>query len=378
MFLSLRMPTARALLIGGASQRRQPVTAALTNQLFGVSRVSGRSRTTTTTTLHATSTTQTQYTIDCARTDPETLETVVTKHVKRLDRYLSSKPIAEHTRAAFSQLLQQKPDLLDSNNSKLILDSGCGTGRSSLVLGELFPECFVIGVDRSIVRLRKNPKVPRKKNSRNINVVEGNDDEEDATDDTDSDDSDDDSSDEDKDDDKILVQQVAPNVWLVRAELVGFWNLLLQNNCHVHHHYMLYPNPYPKPKRLKQRWYAHPSFPLLLHLGGERLTVRSNWSQYLDEFSIAAQVVAGLDDSDACTGLPAGTENPARRFFVPLSEENDNVENDAAVTAPPFQPTVVQRLPSAQKSWTNFEEKYDVVGEATFELVLQSQSATVR
>jgi hypothetical protein len=76
----------------------------------------------------------TQYTIDCPPTDPETLKTVVTKHVQSLDRYLSKKPIAGHTRAAFDQLQQQNPDLLvQSRDSKLILDSGCGTGRSSLV-----------------------------------------------------------------------------------------------------------------------------------------------------------------------------------------------------------------------------------------------------
>jgi tRNA (guanine-N7-)-methyltransferase len=293
----------------------------------------------------------TQYTIDCPPTDPETLKTVVTKHVMSLDRYLSKKPIAGHTRAAFDQLQQQNPNLLvQSKDSKLILDSGCGTGRSSLVLGELFPDSFVIGVDRSMARLQKNSKVPRK-GSRYPSPPE-----------TSSDANEDENDDNDKDSDNILVQQVADNVWLVRAELVDFWHIMLEYDCRVQQHYMLYPNPYPKSSRLKSRWYAHPSFPLLLHLSGERLTVRSNWQQYLEEFAEAVEVVAGLE----CTGLPAGTENPARRFFE-SSARGDNDDGDDAAVPAPLKPTVVQRSPS-EASWTNFEEKYDKVGEATYDL----------
>ena len=309
----------------------------------------------------ASATETTQYTIDCPPTDPETLNTVVTKHVNSLDLYLSKKPIAGHTRAAFDQLQQQNPDLLmKAKDSKLILDSGCGTGRSSLLLGELFPDSFVIGVDRSMVRLRKNPKVPRNRSRYSPPIETSSDANEDENDN-------DDSGQEDKDSQSILVQQVADNVWLVRAELVDFWHCLLEYDCRVQHHYMLYPNPYPKSSRLKQRWYAHPSFPLLLHLSGDRLTVRSNWQQYLEEFKLAAEVVAGLE----CTGLPAGSENPARRFFQSSTDEG----NDADGAVPPetsSKPAVVQRSPSAQASWTNFEAKYDDVGEATFELVLQA------
>jgi tRNA (guanine-N7-)-methyltransferase len=350
-YMFLRMPTTTRAL-GVASQRYQRRGGGgvpITWQVYATTAVGG-----TTAGGEATATQTTQYTIDCPPTDPDTLNTVVTKHVQSLDRYLSKKPIAGHTRAAFDQLQQQNPDLLVQirdggdgySKSKLILDSGCGTGRSSLVLGELFPESFVIGVDRSMVRLRKNPKVPRNRSRNPLPPDTSSDDSEDENDDDDP---------NDKDSQNILVQQVADNVWLVRAELVDFWHCLLEYNCRVQYHYMLYPNPYPKSSRLKQRWYAHASFPLLLHLSGERLTVRSNWQQYLQEFALAAELVAGLE----CTGLPAGTENPARRFF------------DAAVPAP-LKPTVVQRSPSAQASWTNFEEKYDIVGEATYELVLQA------
>jgi tRNA (guanine-N7-)-methyltransferase len=369
----LRMPTTTRAL-GVASQRYQRrqrgVGVPITHQVSGWA--SSRAPYTIATLAmggtagseaSASATEATQYTIDCPPTDPETLNTVVTKHVMSLDRYLSKKPIAGHTRAAFDQLQQQNPDLLvQSRDSKLILDSGCGTGRSSLVLGELYPESFVIGVDRSMVRLRKNPKVRRTRN-RNPPAPEIiSDDSEDENDDSDDDDQ------EDKDSQNILVQQVADNVWLVRAELVDFWHCLLEYDCRVQHHYMLYPNPYPKSSRLKQRWYAHPSFPLLLHLSGHRLTVRSNWQQYLQEFALAVEVVAGLE----CTGLPAGSENPAGRFFQ--SSTGGGNDADGAVPTTSSNPTVVQRSPSAQASWTNFEAKYDDVGEATFELVLQART----
>lgn len=368
-YMFLRMPTTTRAL-GVASRRYQRRRGGVPNtyQVSGLSASARAPYTIATLAMCGTAgkaSATTQYTIDCPPTDPETLKTVVTKHVMSLDRYLSKKPIAGHTRAAFDQLQQQNPDLLvQSKDSKLILDSGCGTGRSSLVLGELFPDSFVIGVDRSMVRLQKNPKVPRNRSLNPLPLETTSDVIEDESGDGDDGDGGDK---EDKYSQNILVQQVADNVWLVRAELVDFWHCLLEYDCRVQHHYMLYPNPYPKSSRLKQRWYAHPSFPLLLHLSGDRLTVRSNWQQYLQEFALAAEVVADLE----CTGLPAGIENPAGRFFESSTGGENGVDNAAAAVAP-LKPTVVQRSPTAQASWTNFEAKYDIVGEATFELVLQA------
>ena len=102
------------------------------------------------------------------------------------------------------------------------------------------------------------------------------------------------------------VEHAAPNVWLVRAELVDFWRLLWQHqqqqrptsssslNFTISQHYLLYPNPYPKSKRLKQRWYAHPAFPLLLAqvgAGSGKTILRSNWKQYLEEFAEATEIM---------------------------------------------------------------------------------------
>ena len=88
---------------------------------------------------------RTQYTIDdevCAPTDPAELRKVVQKHCRTLDTFLQNRPIARHTAAAF----EATKELLESSgppasSRKFILDSGCGTARSSMLLGEQYPDC---------------------------------------------------------------------------------------------------------------------------------------------------------------------------------------------------------------------------------------------
>ena len=58
----------------------------------------------------------------------------------------------------------------------------------------------------------------------------------------------------------------------------------------------MYPNPWPKPKHLRRRWYAHPVFPELIRLGGE-LELRCNWRIYAEEFHAAMEFIA----AGACT-----------------------------------------------------------------------------
>ena len=92
----------------------------------------------------------TQYTINddvCPPLDESELRVIVQKHCKHLDTFLQNKPIAKHTQAAFDQIY---PHVDASKN--IILDSGCGTGRSTLILGEKYPNHTVIGIDRSFVR----------------------------------------------------------------------------------------------------------------------------------------------------------------------------------------------------------------------------------
>lgn len=134
------------------------------------------------------------------------------------------------------------------------------------------------------------------------------------------------------------------NVILVRAELADFWRLFLDSPLGtVEKHFLLYPNPYPKKSRYQNRWYAHPSFPLLLQLGGKELVVRSNWKAYLEDFAKAASLVQQMDPT----------------HHVPLTCEASHI---------------MQLNPSTP--WSNFEAKYFDVGENTYELLLRRQGSS--
>lgn len=152
------------------------------------------------------------------------------------------KPIAPFNAQAFT-LVQE---WLSGSARPWILDSGCGTGLSTLYLAEQYPNALIIGVDRSAHRLTKTTTSNQ----------------------------------------RIL--------W-VRADLIDFWRLLAASNWRPQQHYLLYPNPYPKPHQLKQRWHAHPVFPELLACCAS-LTCRTNWLIYGQELQQALQLY-GLNSS---------------------------------------------------------------------------------
>lgn len=315
--------------------------------------------------------TRTPYTIDCPPTDPDALDSIVRKHVTTFDKFLKSRPIAAHTSAAYGALKEQiRPFLMmsavgDGGSSggkrrELVLDSGCGTGRSSLHLGSLHPDRIVIGVDKSIARLEKNRffrgRGGRRSGDVDADAVDGeNRREEDG------------GGDDDRG--RHLVRQVGDNVWLVRANLVDFWHCcLLDDEIDFVEHYVLYPNPYPKKSRLKQRFYAHPAFPLLLQMttttgpscgcgGGGKLVIRSNWEQYLREFAASVESAdRALQQLEQQAGAAATYKNYARQFAASAR----------------MGPTL--RDPRLEPALTNFEEKYDEAGEATYELIFEPSS----
>jgi len=137
-----------------------------------------------------------------------------------------------------------------SEDKSIILDSGCGTGKSTQRLAELYPRHIVIGVDQSHVRLAKSGVSSGF--SRNGNCI------------------------------------------LLRAELSTFWRLLLIDGHTPERHFLFYPNPWPKPGHLKRRWHGHPVFPHLLSLGGE-IELRCNWEIYALEFAQAVNLATGAD-----------------------------------------------------------------------------------
>jgi tRNA G46 methylase TrmB len=134
------------------------------------------------------------------------------------------------------------------SGGNLVVDAGCGTGESTRQIARALPGYLVIGIDKSADRLRRGGIVryPHR---------EGN------------------------------------AVWL-RADLATFWRLAVEAGWRLRRHYLLYPNPWPKPAQLRRRWHAHPVFPYLLRLGGV-LEMRSNWRVYAQEFAMAANRLLG-------------------------------------------------------------------------------------
>ncbi len=177
----------------------------------------------------------------------ESNQTGIHKDLEKLVlRYLDSeykKPVAGHTRKAF----ENAQNFVSRFHTPIILDSGCGTGLSTIALAKRFPENPVVGVDKSEIRLSKA------ENRRGD------------------------------------VPDFPENAYFVRAELVDFWNLALRENWRVEFHALFYPNPWPKQSELRYRFHAHPIFPVLIQLS-PKLELRTNWKIYADEFRFALEI----------------------------------------------------------------------------------------
>jgi len=145
-------------------------------------------------------------------------------------------------RAAFASIEAR----LAEADGDFILDAGCGTGASTLALARRFPQCLVLGVDKSAARLAAGMRAPD-------------------------------------------AAQLPSNLALLRCDLVDFWQLAAAAGVRCARQFLLYPNPWPKPEHVMRRWHAHPVLPALLALGGE-IELRTNWRTYADEFAQALRV----------------------------------------------------------------------------------------
>lgn len=173
-----------------------------------------------------------------------------------LRRHLSStwqKPAQTVDAPALDRLKAE----LSRHTGPLVLDSFCGTGRSTALLAERYPDALVVGVDKSAHRLAKHGSLG--------------------------------------------------NYLLLQAHCEAVWDYLAQERRALSAHYILYPNPWPKAAHLSRRVHGHPAFPLLLTLGGA-LELRSNWQTYVEEFGTAlhlaghaARIVTVQNESDALT-----------------------------------------------------------------------------
>jgi len=158
--------------------------------------------------------------------------------VQRYRKAENLRPVSEHTRAAFDQVNQW----LGNWSGDIIIDSCCGVGESTARLGAANPEAKVIGLDKSQSRLDKHQH----------------------------------------------YQCNSENYAVFRADVIDFWRLIRQHQWRIQQHYLLYPNPYPKPAQVQKRWHGSAAFVDLMAMT-PNITVRSNWLVYLLEFAQAAK-----------------------------------------------------------------------------------------
>lgn len=163
------------------------------------------------------------------------LEKVVRKHLA----FGYQKPIAEYTQVAFAEMKSRWQEL---SQPKLILDSACGTGESTRHFAQTYKDCLVVGLDQSAKRLSHTD---------NIDLPE--------------------------------------NCLLLRCDCTDFWRLAAESEIRFEKHFLLYPNPYPKPQHLQRRWQGHPAFSSLIAIS-PYIELRSNWKIYAQEFFAALQV----------------------------------------------------------------------------------------
>lgn len=161
------------------------------------------------------------------------------------------RPIAPHSASAYRELSQE----LSRRPRPLVLDSFCGTGRSTAQLARAHPGHLVVGVDQSAHRLDKH----------------------------------------------IAGEQ--DNYMLLRANCEDIWQLLLLDGLRLEYHYLLYPNPWPKAKHLGRRIHGHGSFPRLIQLDGA-IELRSNWQLYVEEFGVAMHLAGRRGLVTGVSGTP--------------------------------------------------------------------------
>ena len=189
----------------------------------------------------------------------ETLHKDLEEVVRKYARTTFLRPIADHTREAFAEVKTFVEGFYGGNGNAetapqaVILDSGCGTGESTIHIAHRFPGIPVIGIDKSCARLNKagNPS-------------------------------------------QTAGEDVPANAFWIRAELLDFWRLALDyvkaGKWTIPYHAVYYPNPWPKQSEATRRFHMHPIFPTLLALG-ETIELRTNWEIYAREFAEAARIV---------------------------------------------------------------------------------------
>ncbi|GGW83070.1 tRNA (guanine(46)-N(7))-methyltransferase TrmB [Alteromonas halophila] len=168
----------------------------------------------------------------------------------------NQRPVSAHTQQAFDDIAAWAT----SGDLPVILDSCCGVGESTARLAALYPDCRVIGIDKSEARLNKHSEYAAE----------------------------------------------LDNYRIIRADVNDFWRLVVAAGWPVKKHYLLYPNPYPKASQIQKRWHGSPAMKALMSTC-ESIEVRSNWLVYLLEFAQAAQHYGRVSDIQEITASQAFT-----------------------------------------------------------------------
>ena len=268
----------------------------------------------------------------------ETLHKDLEKVVRKYARTTFLRPIADHTREAFVKAEefvrkfyedgrkgapvpeQVRDDIVCGGTSEnvartapraVVLDSGCGTGESTIHIARKYPNIPVIGIDKSCDRLNKagNPV-------------------------------------------QTSGEEVPPNAFWIRAELLDFWRLALDRvkagEWSIPYHAVYYPNPWPKQSEATRRFHMHPTFPTLLALG-ETIELRTNWEIYAREFAEAARIVYSIQIPDQARNDVQGLT--ARTLEFSLENRSCQARDDKGIkiTCESFNPVSPE---------TAFERKY--------------------
>ena len=165
----------------------------------------------------------------------------------KLKKHLTH-PFRKPYRPFSAEIFHKANEVINNTSVPVILDSGCGTGESSVVLSKQNSDALIVGIDKSEKRL-----------------------------------------------DKFITDEnfyEKDNLILIRADVIDIWRMIKQSNWNIKKHYLLYPNPWPKKDQLKRRWHGHPVFPEMLSLCNN-IELRSNWQIYAKEFLFALESVTG-------------------------------------------------------------------------------------
>lgn len=183
------------------------------------------------------------------------LQELVLKYART--QYL--RPIAVHTRQAFEEISEKV------GTKPVVIDSGCGTGESTIHLARRFGDCIIIGIDKSAMRLNKAGNAIQLEN-----------------------------------------RPIPENAYWVRAELLDFWRLAKEANWDIRYHAVFYPNPWPKQSEATRRFHMHPIFPTLISLAPQT-ELRTNWEIYAKEFATAAKLLGNEATLEQFSAAPAET-----------------------------------------------------------------------